>query len=111
VRLHDLVHDGVAQAEAGLGRIGRAVPALEDALGPNPATSVLIGDQISDIDAAHRAGVWAIGYANKLGKDSRLKAAGADAIITDLSVLVAGFLREPVPELPHHDINSDIELT
>lgn len=80
------------------------------ALGADPATSVLIGDQTSDIEAAHGAGAWAIGYANKPGKASRLEAAGADAIVSDLSALVAGFLEAPAPEMPQHDLDSNIEL-
>jgi phosphoglycolate phosphatase len=54
-----------------------------------PATSaVVVGDSVSDIEAARAAGVPAVGYANKQGKRQRLIAAGTDAIIEDLADLL-----------------------
>jgi phosphoglycolate phosphatase len=54
-----------------------------------PATSaVLVGDSVSDIEAARAAGVPAVGYANKRGKQERLLTAGADAIIEHLADLL-----------------------
>jgi phosphoglycolate phosphatase len=54
-----------------------------------PATSaVLVGDSVSDIEAARAAGVPAVGYANKRGKRQRLIIAGADAIIENLADLL-----------------------
>lgn len=52
-------------------------------------SSVLVGDQVSDIIAAHRAGIRAIGYANKDGKVEKFKDASADLIITSMSDLLA----------------------
>jgi len=52
-----------------------------------PAECLLIGDSVSDIEAARAANVGVIGYANKPGKDLRL--AGADAVITSMSELLA----------------------
>jgi phosphoglycolate phosphatase len=50
-----------------------------------PATSaILVGDSVSDMEAARAAEVPAVGYANKRGKRQRLLTAGADAIIEDL---------------------------
>jgi phosphoglycolate phosphatase len=52
------------------------------ALAANPATCVLIGDSITDIHAAHAAGVPAIGYANKASKPPCFADTGAAAVIT-----------------------------
>lgn len=66
--------------------------ALETALASLvvPASrAVLVGDSVSDIEAGKTAGVGVIGYANKPGKWERLVATGADAIIDNLTDLVA----------------------
>jgi HAD superfamily hydrolase (TIGR01509 family) len=65
-------------------RVHQAIQMLQAA----PAECVLIGDQVSDITAAHAADLAAIGYANKPGKNERLAAAGADAVITRLADLI-----------------------
>ncbi|WFE57321.1 HAD family hydrolase [Micromonospora sp. WMMD712] len=52
-----------------------------------PADCVLVGDSATDVEAAHAAGVAAIGYANKPGKRARL--ATADATIDSMAELVA----------------------
>jgi HAD superfamily hydrolase (TIGR01509 family) len=44
-----------------------------DALGSDPATCALVGDSISDIEAARAAGTASIGFANKPGKAERLR--------------------------------------
>lgn len=54
------------------------------ALGAEPATCVLIGDSITDIQAAHAAGVPAIGYANKASKPARFADTGAHGVITHM---------------------------
>ena len=61
-----------------------------------PAECVLVGDQVSDITAAHAADLAAIGYANKPGKDERLAEAGADAVITHLADLTEAITAEAV---------------
>jgi HAD superfamily hydrolase (TIGR01549 family) len=53
-------------------------------MGADRTGAVLIGDQTSDIEAAHAARISAIGYANKPGKLLRLQEVGADAVITDM---------------------------
>ncbi|MEU8045890.1 HAD-IA family hydrolase [Micromonospora echinofusca] len=58
-------------------------------LGAEPAECVLVGDSVSDIEAAHAAGVAAIGYANKPGKRERFDA--ADAVIDSMAELVTAF--------------------
>jgi HAD superfamily hydrolase (TIGR01549 family) len=77
------------------------VQALQ-ALNVRPSAAVLVGDSTTDIEAAHAAGVPCIGYANKAGKAERLAAAGADAIVTDLSHLAAVLARtrKPKSQLP-----------
>jgi phosphoglycolate phosphatase-like HAD superfamily hydrolase len=50
--------------------------------------AVLVGDQVSDIIAAHRAGIRAIGYANKSGKRARFADASADLVITSMAELL-----------------------
>ena len=54
-------------------------------LGADPTSTVLVGDQPTDIEAASLAGIPSIGYANKPGKDERLSTAGATAIITRIT--------------------------
>lgn len=67
-------------------------------MGVDPIGTVLVGDQASDIEAAHAARVASIGYANKPGKLQRLLAAGADAVLTDMSQACALL---PVRQLGH----------
>ncbi|WP_405063829.1 HAD hydrolase-like protein [Kribbella sp. NBC_01505] len=57
------------------------------ALGVSPKACTLIGDQITDIQAAQASGAASIGYANKPGKPNALRAAGADLIIRHISEL------------------------
>ncbi|MGH3328799.1 MAG: HAD family hydrolase [Streptomycetales bacterium] len=49
---------------------------------------VLVGDSVGDVEAAHALGIPVVGYANKSGKQARLVAAGADAVITSMAELV-----------------------
>ncbi len=49
---------------------------------------MLIGDAATDIQAAKRAGIASIGYANRPGSYSNLTAAGATAVVTSLADLV-----------------------
>jgi phosphoglycolate phosphatase len=57
------------------------------ASGAQPDTCTLVGDQLSDIEAARHAGTHSIGYANKPGKADSFTNAGASAIITSLTTL------------------------
>jgi phosphoglycolate phosphatase len=52
------------------------------------ARSALVGDQVSDIIAAHRADIVGIGYANKKHKTARFKQANADRIVTSMAQLI-----------------------
>jgi phosphoglycolate phosphatase-like HAD superfamily hydrolase len=73
-------------------RVRQAVEMLQ----ATPAECALVGDSVSDVPAAHTADVAAIGYADKPGKDERLAAAGADAIITRLAELTELITAEAV---------------
>ncbi len=73
-------------------RVRQAIQMLQAA----PAECVLVGDQASDVVAAHAAGLAAIGYANKPGKAERLARAGADAVVTRLANLVEAVTAEAV---------------
>ncbi|MBE1562181.1 phosphoglycolate phosphatase-like HAD superfamily hydrolase [Nonomuraea africana] len=44
---------------------------------------------MTDVEASKLAGVIAVGYANRPGKDERLANAGADLIITSMEELIA----------------------
>ncbi|MDQ0367983.1 HAD superfamily hydrolase (TIGR01509 family) [Catenuloplanes indicus] len=56
-------------------------------LDAEPGECVLIGDSVSDVTAARRAGVAAIAYANKPGKAGRL--AAADVVVHGIDRIVA----------------------
>jgi phosphoglycolate phosphatase len=58
------------------------------ALDADAATCTLIGDSRTDITAARLAGIAAIGYANKPGKQTALTEAGADVVINDMQALI-----------------------
>lgn len=51
------------------------------ALGVAPALTVLVGDSVTDVEAAHAAGARSIGYANKASKKLLLAEAGADVVV------------------------------
>jgi HAD superfamily hydrolase (TIGR01509 family) len=54
-------------------------------LGAEASDCLMIGDSVSDIEAARAAVVSVVGYANKPGKGVRL--AGADAVVTSMAEL------------------------
>ncbi|KFK91565.1 haloacid dehalogenase [Streptomyces sp. JS01] len=64
-------------------------PLLEAAslLGTAPERTVLIGDSVTDIEAAQAAATRSIGFANKPGKETSLAKAGADEIILSMAEL------------------------
>jgi phosphoglycolate phosphatase-like HAD superfamily hydrolase len=59
------------------------------ALAAEPPQCVLIGDSVTDVQAAHAAGTAAIGYANKPGKHARLMAQKPNVVIHAMSELSA----------------------
>ncbi|MFD9612120.1 HAD family hydrolase [Streptomyces sp. NPDC059083] len=68
-------------------------PLLEAAtiLGVSPECSALIGDSVSDIEAARAAGVGSIGFANKTDREEALAAAGAGAVVTTMQSITIDF--------------------
>jgi HAD superfamily hydrolase (TIGR01509 family) len=71
---------------------------LEQAIiasGAEPDACALVGDQLSDIEAARHAGTHSIGYANKPGKAESFANAGAGAVITSLTTLTLAIRARP----------------
>ncbi|MET8542924.1 HAD-IA family hydrolase [Kitasatospora sp. NPDC004799] len=58
-----------------------------EAAGIGPEHSVFIGDAARDVEAGEAAGVPTIGYANKPGKEAKLAAAGAVAIVDSMQLI------------------------
>lgn len=91
-RLTGYIHPVIGRPEAAPGRMKPdpfpVLTAVRE-LGAEPTDCILVGDSASDIEAAHAAGVAAIGYANKPGKRERF--AAADAVIDSMAELVAAF--------------------
>ncbi|GIE79050.1 hydrolase [Actinoplanes philippinensis] len=54
-------------------------------LGADPRACVLVGDSLSDIEAAHAAGVAAIGYANRPWKVAAF--AAAETVVTSMEAI------------------------
>jgi HAD superfamily hydrolase (TIGR01549 family) len=72
--------------------IDKAVRSLD----ADPSASTLVGDSFTDIQAAHRAGVASIGYANGPGKRERMTQLEAGAVITSMADLVLSLRAYPV---------------
>jgi phosphoglycolate phosphatase-like HAD superfamily hydrolase len=82
---------GAPSVRTGAGEDGRLRPPVTraiEALHARPAASALLGDSITDITAAHRAGIASIGFANKPGKHDALAHAGADVVIDDIHAIL-----------------------
>jgi beta-phosphoglucomutase-like phosphatase (HAD superfamily) len=60
-----------------------------NALDAEPSACVLVGDSISDIEAAKAAGTRVIGYANKDAKRERFRLAQADEVITSMGEIAS----------------------
>ncbi|MFD8690794.1 HAD family hydrolase [Streptomyces sp. NPDC059651] len=63
------------------------------ALGVAPKHSVLVGDSVTDVEAAKAAGMGVIGFANKAPKRITLPAAGADAVVASMEALANALAR------------------
>ncbi|WP_259464732.1 HAD family hydrolase [Streptomyces sp. TLI_171] len=55
--------------------------------GSKPEECIFIGDAARDVEAGNAAGVVTIGYANKPGKEAKLAAAGAVAIVDSMQLI------------------------
>ncbi|WP_433648999.1 HAD family hydrolase [Micromonospora zamorensis] len=62
------------------------------AFGESPSRCVLVGDSLSDIEAARAAGVPVVGYANRLGKAEAFRAAGADVVVTSMGAVAEALI-------------------
>ncbi|MFJ5593607.1 HAD family hydrolase [Streptomyces noursei] len=72
----------------------RLLTAAMGAAEAKPGDCIFIGDAVRDVEAAHAAGMEAIGYANKPGKDAALAEAGAVAVVTSMDDLARAILGE-----------------
>lgn len=57
-----------------------------------PGECIFVGDAVRDVEAAHAAGMSAIGYANKPGKAESLTTAGAIGVVTSMETLARAAL-------------------
>jgi beta-phosphoglucomutase-like phosphatase (HAD superfamily) len=62
-----------------------------DGIGASPVDGVLVGDSVSDIEAARATLLACVGFADDRTKLESLRAAGADALITDMRELAKSF--------------------
>jgi HAD superfamily hydrolase (TIGR01662 family) len=65
-------------------------------LAADPAATALVGDSLTDIEAAHRAGIASIGYANKPGKRETMTGINAGAVIGSMSDLALSLRAHPM---------------
>lgn len=66
-------------------------------LGADPSDCTLIGDSLSDIEAAKAAGTHVIGYANKRGKREDFLMAKADDVIASMGTIAGILMVREVP--------------
>ncbi|MFE9697899.1 HAD family hydrolase [Streptomyces sp. NPDC006270] len=62
-----------------------------DELEERPQGCTLIGDSVTDIEAAQATGGRSIGFANKPGKDGALSDAGADVVVASMASVAEAF--------------------
>ncbi|MEV2277927.1 HAD family phosphatase [Nocardiopsis sp. NPDC049922] len=55
-----------------------------DVLGADASRAVLVGDSVTDIQAAHVAGAVAVGFANRPGKAERFRELEPAVVVTDM---------------------------
>lgn len=68
------------------------------ALDADPAATALVGDSITDIQGAQRAGIDSIGYANEPGKYENMTQARAGTVITSMADLALWLRARPLPD-------------
>jgi len=71
--------------------INQAVQGLD----ADPAATALVGDSFTDIEAAYRARVASIGYANKPGKRHRMTELQAGAVVTSMADVALSLRAHP----------------
>ncbi|MEU1627366.1 HAD hydrolase-like protein [Streptomyces sp. NPDC020096] len=60
-----------------------------------PRNCTLIGDSVTDVEAARAAGAMSIGFANKPHKGLALAEAGADAVVTNMTAVADALASSP----------------
>lgn len=60
-----------------------------------PDRTVLVGDSVTDVEAAISAGARSVGYANKPRKEAKLAVAGADVVVLSMHALAEALLATP----------------
>jgi phosphoglycolate phosphatase len=65
-------------------------------LAADPVATALVGDSLTDIEAAHRAGITSIGYANKPGKREAMTEINAGAVIGSMADLALSLRAHPL---------------
>jgi phosphoglycolate phosphatase len=68
-------------------------------LAADPAATALVGDSLTDIEAAHTAGIASIGYANKPGKREAMTEINAGAVIGSMADLALSLRAHPVSDI------------
>lgn len=63
-----------------------------DAATAKPGECVFVGDAVRDVQAGDAVGVATIGYANKPGKDVKLKQAGAVVVVGSMQEITDAML-------------------
>lgn len=107
--LHPYVHGVFGRVSSNPSLLKPSPHLVIEALGQlqaDPETTVLVGDQPTDIEAARRAGIASIGYANKPGKDERLRTAGATAIVDHMADIIAPSLVTPAASTRHREVRT-----
>jgi phosphoglycolate phosphatase len=67
-------------------------------LNADPTATALVGDSLTDIEAAHSAGVASIGYANKPGKREQMTQLQAGAVMASMAYLALSLRAHTAPE-------------
>lgn len=62
-----------------------------------PSRTVLIGDSVTDVEAARAAGTHSVGYANKPRKQVALAAAGAGVVVVHMQEIADSFTASSTP--------------
>lgn len=75
----------------------RPVLSAAKILGADPSDCTLVGDSLSDIEAAKAAGTHVIGYANKPGKREDFLMAEADDVIASMGTIAGILMVREVP--------------
>jgi phosphoglycolate phosphatase-like HAD superfamily hydrolase len=65
------------------------------AMGADPSVTLMIGDAVTDLEAAQQAAVGFLGYARNEDKERRLRDAGADVVVRSLKQVLDILRHQP----------------